>query len=84
MPTIVRYPGRVAAGSTSNVLSGFEDWTTTLVEWVDGKTLAQPVLQHRLILNPESRLRRVTQDTVLRGILEEVPVPAGSGDWKAA
>lgn len=48
----------------------------------DIKTLAPVVLQHRLILNPESRLRRVTQDNVLRDILKEVPVPAGGGDWK--
>jgi len=48
----------------------------------DIKMLAPPVLQHRLILNPESRLRRVTQDSVLRDILKEVPVPAGGGDWK--
>jgi len=48
----------------------------------DIKALAAPVLQHRLILNPESRLRRVTQESVLRDILKEVPVPAGGGDWK--
>ncbi len=48
----------------------------------DIKTLAPSVLQHRLILNPESRLRRVTQESVLRDILKEVPVPAGGGDWK--
>ena len=48
----------------------------------DIKLLAPAVLQHRLILNPESRLRRVTQDNVLRDILKEVPVPAGGGDWK--
>ena len=48
----------------------------------DIKALASPVLQHRLILNPESRLRRVTQETVLRDILKEVPVPAGGGSWK--
>jgi MoxR-like ATPase len=48
----------------------------------DIKILAPPVLQHRLILNPESRLRRVTQESVLRDILKEVPVPAGGGDWK--
>jgi MoxR-like ATPase len=50
----------------------------------DIKALAHPVLEHRLILNPESRLRRVTQENVLRGILEEVPVPGGVSDWKSA
>jgi len=50
----------------------------------DIKLLAHPVLEHRLILNPESRLRRVTQESVLRGIVKEVPVPAGGGNWKTA
>jgi MoxR-like ATPase len=50
----------------------------------DIKFLAPSVLQHRLILNPESRLRRVTQEIVLKEILKEVPVPAGSGNWKAS
>jgi MoxR-like ATPase len=49
----------------------------------DVKALAHPVLEHRLILNPESRLRRVTTHSVLRDILSEVPVPAGLGNWKA-
>lgn len=48
----------------------------------DIKMLSSHVLQHRLILNPESRLRRVTQEIVLRDILKEVPVPAGGGSWK--
>ncbi len=47
----------------------------------DIKMLAPPVLEHRLILNPESRLRRVTTQSVLRDILGEVPVPA-AGDWR--
>lgn len=47
----------------------------------DVKALAHPVLEHRLILNPESRLRRVTQHSVLRDILKEVAVPAGTGNW---
>jgi len=43
----------------------------------DIKRLAPPVLEHRLILNPESRLRRVTTRSILRDIIEEVAVPAG-------
>ena len=50
----------------------------------DVKALARPVLEHRLILNPESRLRRMTPEIVLKNILEEVPVPAGSDSWKQA
>ena len=48
----------------------------------DIKVLVTPVLQHRLILNPESRLRRVTADSVLAEILKEVAVPAGVASWK--
>lgn len=48
----------------------------------DIKTLAHPVLEHRLILNPESRLRRMSSQRVLQEILHEVPVPAGTGSWK--
>lgn len=48
----------------------------------DVKALAPPVLEHRLVLNPESRLRRVTVQSVMRDILAEVPVPAGSANWK--
>ncbi|MBI2424846.1 MAG: AAA family ATPase [Candidatus Hydrogenedentes bacterium] len=50
----------------------------------DIKALAHPVLEHRLILNPESRLRRVTSASVLRDILKEVAVPAGESNWRQA
>lgn len=50
----------------------------------DIKFLASPVLEHRLILNPESRLRRVTTQAVMRDILKEVAVPAGVANWKSA
>lgn len=50
----------------------------------DIKALAHPVLEHRLILNPESRLRRVTVHSVLRDIIAEVAVPAGQLSWKNA
>lgn len=48
----------------------------------DIKALAHPVLQHRLIVSPESRLRRVTAQSVLNEALAEVPVPAGIGNWR--
>ncbi len=48
----------------------------------DIKSLAHPVIEHRLILNPESRLRRVTTYNVLHDILEQTPVPAGRSEWK--
>jgi len=34
VPTIVRYPGKVKAGSTCDRVSGFEDWMPTLLELV--------------------------------------------------
>jgi arylsulfatase len=36
VPTIVRWPGKVAPGSTSDRVSGFEDWMPTLMEVVGG------------------------------------------------
>ncbi|MCI0456055.1 MAG: MoxR family ATPase [Gemmataceae bacterium] len=42
----------------------------------DIKRMALPVLGHRLILKPESRLRRMTAAAVVHNILGEVPVPS--------
>ncbi len=41
----------------------------------DIQALARPVLAHRLILSPESRLRGQTADGVIARLLEQVPVP---------
>jgi MoxR-like ATPase len=41
----------------------------------DVKRMAQPVLGHRLILKPESRLRKVTATSVVAEILADVSVP---------
>lgn len=41
----------------------------------DVKRVLAPVMGHRLILRPESRLRKVTSQDVLDDILQEVPVP---------
>lgn len=48
----------------------------------DVKRIAQAVLAHRLIVRPESRLRKITSAAVIDEILTEVPVPtmqAGAG-----
>jgi len=37
--------------------------------------VAAPVLVHRLILRPESRLRKISAESVVEDIVEEVPVP---------
>jgi MoxR-like ATPase len=41
----------------------------------DVKLLARPVLGHRIIVATEARLRDVTADEVLAGVLDSVPVP---------
>lgn len=49
----------------------------------DVKRMALPVLGHRLILKPESRLRKITAATVVTGILREVSVPVLKSDREA-
>jgi MoxR-like ATPase len=41
----------------------------------DVKALAAPVLSHRIIVNPASRMRDVGGDSIVQQILDEVPVP---------
>ena len=41
----------------------------------DVKRVAAPVLTHRLILRPESRLRKVTTEQVVKEVVDEVAVP---------
>lgn len=44
----------------------------------DIKALAQPILAHRIIVNPAARLREVTAERIVQEILLAVPVPGGS------
>ncbi len=37
VPLVVRWPGKVKAGSTSDVITGFEDWLPTFLDLVDAK-----------------------------------------------
>ena len=41
----------------------------------DVKTLAQPVLAHRIVVDGQSRLRGRKADDILRDVIERVPVP---------
>ncbi|KKI99874.1 AAA family ATPase [Prochlorothrix hollandica] len=41
----------------------------------DLKTVALPLLRHRLILRPEAQLDGITVDSIIRGLLSQVPVP---------
>jgi MoxR-like ATPase len=50
----------------------------TFVRPDDVKNMAAAVLTHRLILRPESRLRKVTAAAVVTEVLEAVPVPVMS------
>lgn len=54
VPTLVRWPGHVAAGSESDAISGFEDWMPTIFDLIestpavpqgiDGKSIAPTLL----------------------------------------
>ena len=46
------------------------------VEPEDVKSVLSPVLEHRLILRPESRLRNAQVSEILVEIMDEIPVPA--------
>ncbi|MGD9857886.1 MAG: arylsulfatase [Planctomycetaceae bacterium] len=37
VPAIVRWPGHVAAGSTSDIVSGFEDWLPTVLDLISDR-----------------------------------------------
>ena len=41
----------------------------------DVKMIAAPVLNHRMILKPESRLRKITADQVVSQLISEIAVP---------
>ena len=45
----------------------------------DVKRIARPVLTHRLILKPESRLRKATAEHVVDEVIAEIAVPTLSG-----
>ncbi|MBI1899908.1 MAG: MoxR family ATPase [Planctomycetia bacterium] len=50
----------------------------------DVKRMAAAVLTHRMIVRPESRLRRITAPVVVEEILGAVPVPVMQGEVAAA
>jgi MoxR-like ATPase len=41
----------------------------------DPKELAIPVLTHRIMINPQTRLRGATPEEVVLDVVNEVPVP---------
>ncbi len=63
---------------TGQALAALQGRTFVLPD--DIKRMATPVLGHRLILKPESRLRKRSPAVVIQEILSEVPVPVFKGD----
>ena len=49
----------------------------------DVKRMAQPVLNHRVILKPESRLRKKTPSVVVKEIVENARVPIVEREYAA-
>jgi MoxR-like ATPase len=41
----------------------------------DVKTIAYPVLRHRILLNYEAEAEKVSSDTIIKYILEKIKVP---------
>ena len=41
----------------------------------DVKFIVGPILAHRIILSPESRLRKVTSEQVVQDVVSEIAVP---------
>jgi MoxR-like ATPase len=68
--------GSIALYRTTQVRSAMHGRDFVLPD--DVKTLAPFALGHRLILNPGARLRELAAEDVVRGILEELPVPDGN------
>ncbi len=63
----------IALFRTSQAMAAMRGATYVLPD--DVKRMAAAVLTHRLILRPESRLRKITATAVVDDILSEVPVP---------
>jgi len=65
--------GSLALARTAKALAWLQGRDYVIPD--DVKEMAVPVLAHRLILNPEERLRDVTPLEIIRQILNTVPVP---------
>lgn len=63
----------IALYRASQALAGIRGHDFTTPD--DVKRVAPPILAHRIILRPESRLRKITPAQVVEQILTEVAVP---------
>ena len=85
VPTIVRWPGHVAAESTSERLSGFEDWMPTLLDLVGGPSSSLPPSVDGITMAPtllgKSQVERPFLYREFGGYGGQQSVRVG--DWKA-
>lgn len=84
VPTVVRWPGRVAEDSTSDRVSGFEDWMPTLLDLI-GASQASPKNIDGISLAPTLLGKKQEPRPFL---YREFPSYGGQqsirvGDWKA-
>lgn len=63
----------IALFRTSQALAAIRGRNFVLPD--DVKMIAAPVLNHRMILKPESRLRKITSDQVVSQLISEIAVP---------
>jgi arylsulfatase A-like enzyme len=84
VPTIVRWPGKVAAGSESNRVSGFEDWMPTFMDAI-GASQSSPddidgiSLLPTLLGKPQPERPYLYREFPSYGGQQTIRV----GDWKA-
>ncbi len=68
----------IALFRTSQALAAIRGRSFVLPD--DVKMIAAPVLNHRMILKPESRLRKITAEQVVNQLLSEIAVPVIGND----
>lgn len=84
VPTVVRWPGKVAAGSSSDFVSGFEDWMPTLLDSLGAKSDVPNGVDGVSLLPTLLGEKQAERDYLYR----EFPSYGGQqtirvGDWKA-
>lgn len=65
--------GSLALYQTSQALAAIRDRDYVLPD--DVKELVLPVLTHRIMINPQTRLRGATPEEVVLDVINEIPVP---------
>ena len=74
-----QHPGGRRTAATQSLLRAARAWAALsqrdFVTPDDVRAVAMPVLEHRLLLRPESELEGVRPVEVVERILHEVPVP---------